>query len=176
MGTPHSHSFRHQHLSSHSVLSHSLDVSKPSLYSLIHSTRQHPAYSSQHTSSFLTLSIRDTPTKFLKHFISRIFTFVLSALLIRLCSAPRRWYNNYSFIQTRFRIYPQSAIAQHTFHQSPRFYASFITCTTDLSHPPSSVTCHPMHLKQYTSFNCSPFRCSRHVNVSRMDIRLNNCD
>ena len=39
--------------------------------------------------SFLrTLSIRDTPTKLLKHFISRTFTFLLSALLIPpyLCS------------------------------------------------------------------------------------------
>ena len=34
------------------------------------------------TSSFLTISIRDTPTKLLKHFISRTFTFLLSALLI----------------------------------------------------------------------------------------------
>ena len=33
------------------------------------------------TSSFLTLSIHDTPTKLLKHFISRVFTLILSALL-----------------------------------------------------------------------------------------------
>ena len=40
------------------------------------------------TFSFLTLSIRDTPTKLLKHFISRTFTFLLSALLIPHASAP----------------------------------------------------------------------------------------
>ena len=40
------------------------------------------------TSSFLTLSIRDTPTKLLKHFISKTFTFLLSALLIINASAP----------------------------------------------------------------------------------------
>ena len=34
------------------------------------------------TFSFLSLSIRDTPTKLLEHFISRTFTFLLSALLI----------------------------------------------------------------------------------------------
>ena len=39
------------------------------------------------TSSFLTLSIRDTPTKLLKHFISRTFTFLLSALLISYVSS-----------------------------------------------------------------------------------------
>ena len=36
----------------------------------------------------LTLSIRDTPTKLLKHFFSRTFTFLLSALLIPHASAP----------------------------------------------------------------------------------------
>ena len=40
------------------------------------------------TSSFLTLSIRGTPTKLLKHLISRTFTFPLSALLIPHDSAP----------------------------------------------------------------------------------------
>ena len=40
------------------------------------------------TSSFPTLSIHDTPTKLLKHSISRTFTFLLSALLIHHASAP----------------------------------------------------------------------------------------
>ena len=40
------------------------------------------------TSSFLTLSIRDTPTKLHKHFISTTFTFLLSALLVPYASAP----------------------------------------------------------------------------------------
>ena len=61
------------------ILIHSHHVSKPSQYSLIHSARKIPFYFS---SSFLSLSIRDTPTKLLKRVISRIFTFLLSALLI----------------------------------------------------------------------------------------------
>ena len=40
------------------------------------------------TSSFLTLSIRDSQTKLLKHFISRRFTFLLTILLIPLAYAP----------------------------------------------------------------------------------------
>ena len=39
------------------------------------------------TSSFLTIFIRDTPTKLFKHFISKTFTFLLSALLIPHASA-----------------------------------------------------------------------------------------
>ena len=39
-------------------------------------------------SSFSTTAIRDTPTKHLKHFISRTFTFLLSALLIPHAFAP----------------------------------------------------------------------------------------
>ena len=63
------------------------------------------------TSSFQTLSIRDTPPKLLKHFILRTFTFLLSALLITHAYAcgignctigtitPSYNYYNYSFIQ-----------------------------------------------------------------------------
>ena len=40
------------------------------------------------TSSIPILSNRDTPTKLLKHFISRTFTFLLPALLIPHASAP----------------------------------------------------------------------------------------
>ena len=71
--------FCHQHSSSHMVLIHSFHVSKPSQYSLIHSTCQLlsiPVLLC--TSSLLTLSIGDTSTKLLKHFMSRTFTFLLS--------------------------------------------------------------------------------------------------
>ena len=52
------------------------------------------------TSSFLTLSIYDTPTKVLKHFIWRTFTFLLSALLIPYASAP---YNAIGTITPSYR-------------------------------------------------------------------------
>ena len=80
---------RHQHFSSNTVLIHSIHVIKPSQYSLILSIRDLLFYISPiRTSSLLTLSIRDTPTKLLKHFISRTFTLLLSALLIPHASAP----------------------------------------------------------------------------------------
>ena len=73
----------------YTVLNHSLHVPKPSQYSLIGSTRYLPSVPALlRTSSFLTLSIRDTPTKLLKQFISRTFTILLSALLIPHASAP----------------------------------------------------------------------------------------
>ena len=46
-----------------------------------------------HRSSFRTLFIHDTPTKFLKHFISRTFIFLLSALLIPHASVPHNAVN-----------------------------------------------------------------------------------
>ena len=53
----------------------------------------------RYTPSFLTLSIHDTPTKLLKHFSSRTFTFLLSALLIphvsALCNAVRTFTLSY---------------------------------------------------------------------------------
>ena len=74
----------YQHPSSRTLLIHSLHVSKPSRYSLIHFTRKLHSYSSSFAifTSPITIFIRDTPTKFLKHFISKTFTFLLSALLM----------------------------------------------------------------------------------------------
>ena len=75
--------FNHQRSSGHTVLIHSFHICKLSQFSLIcflsHSLSI-PAHRS--SSSFPILSIRDTPTKLLKHFISRSFTFLLSALRI----------------------------------------------------------------------------------------------
>ena len=76
LGLPHTRG--HQSPPSHTVLILSLHVPKPSQYSLIYSTRQlHSIPVLLRTSSFLTLQIRDTPTKLLKHFISRTFIFLL---------------------------------------------------------------------------------------------------
>ena len=50
-----------------------------------------------HTSSFLTVSIRDQPTKLLKHFISRTFLSLSTSHPPCLYSVQRCWYN-YSFI------------------------------------------------------------------------------
>ena len=76
------------------------------------------------TYSFLTLSIRYTPTKLLKHFISRTFTFLLSALLVPHAAMPMLPpYNAVCTITTSSRrflgLYPQSPIAQDTFQRSP---------------------------------------------------------
>ena len=49
--------FHHHHPSSHTVLIHSLHVSKPSQYSLIHSTRQLPFYSNSNMHLFIPNSI-----------------------------------------------------------------------------------------------------------------------
>ena len=68
----------------------------------------------------LLRTIRDTPIKLLKDFISRTFTFLLSALLM---PHPSALYNAVGTITPscrHFAIYPQSSIAQHTFQRSPR--------------------------------------------------------
>ena len=71
------------------ILIHSFHMSNSSQYSLISPTRYSLSISALlSTSSFLTQSIRDTPTKLHKHFISRTFSFLLSALLIPHASAP----------------------------------------------------------------------------------------
>ena len=108
------------------------------------------------TSSFLSLSILDTPTKHLKYFISRIFTFLLSALLIPHASAP---YNAVGTIITpsyrhllAFISYPLLL-----FSAPHALYPSFILCITSLSHPLSAATCDPRYLKQSTSSHGSTF-------------------
>ena len=71
------------HQSSHTVLIHSIQVSKPSQHSLIHSIHQLPFDSSfsTHPSIPTSLQLRHY-TKYIKHFISRTFTYLLSAFLI----------------------------------------------------------------------------------------------
>ena len=94
------------------------------------------------TSSYLTLSIRDTPTKLLKHFISRTFTFLLSALLVPQASAP---YNGVGAIAPSYRhflAFTQNPLLLRTLFSAPHaLYPWFILCTTSLSHPPSAASC-----------------------------------
>ena len=90
------------------------------------------------TSSFLTLSISDTPTKFLKHFNSRKFTFFLSALIIPHTSAPYSAVGTitYSYIDISWHLSPVLYCSAH-FSELPMhaLYPSFILWTTSISHP-----------------------------------------
>ena len=118
----------HQHPSGHTVLIRSLHLLKPSQYSLISSTFQHPFYTALlRTSSFPTLSIRDTPTKLLKHFTSGT-TFLLSALLRPHTSAP---YNAVGTITLS--------------HLSPSLYCSYFPVLPKLYTPHSFCVPHPVH-------------------------------
>ena len=104
------------------------------------------------TSSFLTLSIRDAPTKLLKHFISRTFTFLLSALLIPHASAPCNAVCSITPSYGHFLAVLPSPLLLSTLFSSPHaLYPSFILCTTSISHPPPAATCDPRYLKQSTS-------------------------
>ena len=132
------------------VLIHSFHMKKPFqiLSDLLH--LQLPFYSIYScTSSFLTLSIHDTLTKFLKLFISRTFTFLLLALLIPNASAPYKyhWYN-YSCIYRHFLAFISNPLLLNTLFSTPHvLYSSFILCTTSLSHPLISCHLQPQVLK-----------------------------
>ena len=99
----------------------------------------------------LTLSIRDTSTKLLKHFISRTFTFLLSALFKPHASAT---YNAVGTITPSYRHFlgfiPSPLLLSTLFSDPHALYHSFILCATTLSHPPSAATCDPRYLKQST--------------------------
>ena len=91
------------------------------------------------TTSFLTLSIRDTPTKLLKHFIPRTFTFLLSALLIPHASPPDNAVGRITPPHRHFLALIPSPLLLSTLFSAPHaLYPSFILCTTFLSHPPSA--------------------------------------
>ena len=145
-----------------STLIHSFHMTKPSQYSLIRSllTNYHSIPALIRTCSFINQPIRDTPTKLLKHFNSKTFTFLLSALLIAEASAL---YNSVgtidtSRIDTSWPLNLQSSIAQHDFQHSPRsipliHYVYHIPFT-------SFIICHLKsyrYIKQSTSSNGSPF-------------------
>ena len=102
--------------------------------------------------------MHDTPTKLLKHIISRTFTFLLSALLIPHAFAP---YNAVGTITPSYRHFlgfiPNPLLLRTVFSAPQAQYPSFIRCTTSLSHPPSAATCDSRYLKQSTSSYGSPF-------------------
>ena len=72
--------FRNQHPSGHTILIHSFHMPKLSQCSLIALLANSLSILALLRTS--SLSIHDTLTKFLKHFISRTFTFLFSVLLI----------------------------------------------------------------------------------------------
>ena len=125
--------FRHQHPSGHTVLVHSFHMPKPSQYSLstlLANSLSIPAL--LRTSSFITLSIHNTPTKLLKHFIARTFTFLLSALLIPHASAHTTLLVQLLLQMDIFGLYPQSSILSTLFSAPQALYPSFLVCTTFL--------------------------------------------
>ena len=89
-----------------------------------------------HKSSCLTVFIHDTPTKLLKHFISRTFAFFLPEFLIPHAYAP---YNAIGTITPSYRHFlafiPNPQLLITLFSTSQALYPSFILCTTSLSHP-----------------------------------------
>ena len=101
-----------------------------------------------HTSSFLTLTNRDTSTKLLKHFISRTFIFLISALLIPYASAPYDVVGTITPSYSPFLAFIPNPLLLSTFRSDPpALYPSFILCTTSLSHPQSSGDLQPQVLK-----------------------------
>ena len=122
------------HPSSQTALIHSLHVSKPFQYSdPLYSPIPSPIPARLCNCSFLTLPIRGTPTKLLKHFISSTFTFLLSEFLMPLASAP---YNTVGTITPSYRHF-FALIPNHLLHSTLSrapydLYPSFILCTTSL--------------------------------------------
>ena len=84
------------------------------------------------TSSFLTLFIRDTPTKLLKHFISRTFTFLLSALFIPLASAPYNAVGTIAHSYRHFLAFIPGPLLLRTLFSAP--------------HAPRLCVPHPFHI------------------------------
>ena len=137
--------FRHQHPSSNIAL----------IYSIILSSCLN------HLNTFwftlltsLTLSIRDTPTKLLKHFIGRTFIFLL---LVRL-GYPMHLHHPAPLVQllyhTKTSHLPQSYIAKQVAHLSvlPTLCTPHSFSVQIRSHPPSAATCDPRYLIKTINF------------------------
>ena len=112
----------------------------PIFLALSRSLHRHSSVAQGHphtVSSFRTLSIRDTPTKLLKHFISRTFTFRLLALLILHASAQYNAVGTITPSYIHFLAFISNPLLRSTLFNNPHaLYPSFILCTTSLSHPP----------------------------------------
>ena len=90
----------HQHSSSDTLLIHSLQLPKPSQYSLIRSTRQLPFYASSHTHLLSPNSVNSwhsNQTSQTLHLKNIHFPSLSTSHTQCLCSVERRWYN-YPFI------------------------------------------------------------------------------
>ena len=99
-----------------------LSTSKPSQYSLINSTCQLPFYSSSSTHSFIPNSI---------HFISRTFTFLLSALFIMPhASAPYNYVGRITPSCRHFPFIPNLLLLGTLFRPPHALYPSFIVLHT----------------------------------------------
>ena len=107
----------------------------------------------------LTKSIRYTPTKLLKHFITRTFTILLSALLILHACAP---YNVKLFLHLdrHFFAFIYNRLLLSTFLNAANFvYPSFILCATtfhilnpwNLATPGSKNNPLPLMVSPFTS-------------------------
>ena len=110
------------------------------------------------TSSFLTLSIRDTPTKLLKHFIPRTFTFLLSALLIPHASAPYSAVGTITPSYRHFLTFIPNPLLLRTLFSAPPSSIPLFHSVYHI-HFTSSISCHlhPRYLKQSTSSKGAPF-------------------
>ena len=146
--------FRLQHPFSHTLLIHSLHMSKPFQYSLIRSNRQLPFYTSFLTHLLILNSIHSwypNQTSETLH-LKNIHYPSLSTSHTH-ASAP---YNAVSIITSSYihlLTIPSPLLLSKLFSAHHALYPSFILCTTSLSHPTSAVTCDPRYLKQSTSSN-----------------------
>ena len=84
------------------------------------------------TSTFPTLSIRDTHTKLLKHFISRIFTLILSAFLIPHASGPNYADGTITPSYRQFFVFIPILYCSAHFSALPTLYTPYSFC---VSHP-----------------------------------------
>ena len=127
------------------------------------------------TFSFLTPSNRDTPTKLLKHFISRTFAFLLLALLIYtpmplLCTTPLVQLLLHTCRYFLIGLYLKSSIAQHTFQRSPLStpIIQSVSATTSahvISHPDTRPTIYIKTLHWFQQY------CFNSINLSICHIR-----
>ena len=112
------------------------------------------------TSSFLTRSIRDTPTKLLKDFISRTLNILSQHYSTTNQPAPNNVTGTITPSYWHIHIYPTSSIARHTFQHSPRFLPLILSAYH--IHFTPAIRCHVrlQVQKQSTSSDGTPFNLS----------------
>ena len=136
-------------------------MSKPSQYSLIHSTHQLPFCSSSSTHLFIPNSINSChshQTSQTLHLKNILFSFLSTSDTPCLCSLLCTKLLVQVILQIDISLcLSPSSIARILFNTPRAFYPSFIRRTTSLSHRPSATTCDPRYLNQSTFSNGSPF-------------------